>query len=194
MLCLSSFNYLSPMAEEGTTVHNYVYSSEMVEFVRRANAFCNYLEQLHGTEGRAFITESIKHLSGIYHTFLYTGKSEPVLDSSAEATVTEQEWSALFQKISMILGPHNDILRMADESEFDRSEMVNHTISEDLADLFQELRDFTTLYSLGVEELMNDAAWELGERFAEHWGAKLLRALLALNELYIKGVDPTEEE
>ena len=190
---LSSFNYLSPMAEEGTPVHNYVYSSEMVEFVRKANEFCNYLEQLKGTEGREFITESIKHLSGIYHFFMYTGKSEPVLDSIAEATVTEQEWSAMFQRISSILGPHNDILRMADEHEFDRSEMVNHTISEDLADLFQELRDFTTIYSLGVDELMNDAAWELGERFAEHWGTKLLRALLALNELYIRGVDPTEE-
>jgi hypothetical protein len=193
MHSLSSFNYLSPMAEEGTPVHNYVYSSEMVEFVRKANEFCNYLEQLKGTEGRKFITESVKHLSGIYHFFLCTGKSEPVLDSTAEATVTEQEWSALYQKISMILGPHNDIFRMAEVHEFDRSEMVNHTISEDLADLFQELRDFTTIYSLGVDELMNDAAWELGERFAEHWGTKLLRALLALNELYIKGVDPTGE-
>jgi hypothetical protein len=181
------------MEEEGTQVHKYVYSREMVEFVKSANDFCNFLEQLKGTEGREFIFESIEHLSGVYHAFLITGKSEPLLDSPMEASVTEQEWSALFQKISRILGPHNDILRMADEEEFDRSELVIHTISEDLSDLFQDLKDFTVIYSLGMEDLMNDAAWELGERFAESWGAKLLRALRALHKLYVKGIDPTED-
>ncbi len=41
---------------------------------------------------------------------------------------------------------------------------------------------------------MNDAAWELNVRFVEHWGKKLLRALQALHELYVSGVDPTEKE
>ena len=68
--------------------------------------------------------------------------------------------------------------------EFDRSEMVRHTISEDMADLYQEIKDFTVTYSRGMEELMNDAAWELGERFSEHWGKKLLLSLLALHDLY----------
>jgi hypothetical protein len=182
------------MQEEGTPVHNYVYSSEMVEFVKAADGCCTFMEQLNGTEGRAFVTESVKHLSGVYHTFLSTGESEPVLESPSEPTVTEQDWSALFQQILMILGPHNDVLRMADEGEFDRSELVNHTISEDLADIYQELRNFTSIYCLGIEEMMNDAAWELKERFGEHWGAKLLRALPALHELYVSGVDLTEKE
>jgi len=44
-----------------------------------------------------------------------------------------------------------------------------------------------------MEELMNDAAWELKEHFAEHWGKKLLRSLTALHDLYVKGIDPTEQ-
>jgi hypothetical protein len=165
-----------------------------LDFVKAANACCAFLEDLKGTEGKSFITDLIKHLSGVYTTFISTGETEPVLESPPEPAVSEQEWSSLFQKIAMILGPHNDILRMAKEEEFDRSELVNHTISEDVADLYQELRDFTSIYSHGIEELMNDSAWELRERFAEHWGAKLLRALLALHELYVSGVDPSEKE
>ena len=191
---MAAFDYLCSMQEEGPPVHNYVYSSEMLAFVKAADACCAFLEQLTDIEGKAFIIESVKHLSAVYASFLNTGKSEPVLESPSEPTVTEQEWSELFQRIAMILGPHNDILRMADEGEFDRSEVVNHTISEDLADLYQDLRDFTSIYSRGVEEFMNDAAWELGEHFAEHWGAKLLRALQALHELYVTGVDPSEKE
>lgn len=181
------------MQAEGTSVHNYVYSSEMVEFVKAANGCCTFLDELQGTEGRDFIIDMVRHLSGVYFTFLSTGESEPIMDSSGEATVTEQEWSSMFQRVARILGPHNDILRMADEGEFDRSELVKHTISEDLADMYQELRDFLAIYSLGIEELMNDAAWELKERFGEHWGAKLLRALLALHELFVSGVDPNEK-
>jgi uncharacterized protein DUF5063 len=171
-----------------------VYSSEMVNFVRAANACCAFFENLKGTEGKEFITESVRNLSSVYSNFLYTGESEAVYDSPGEATVSEQDWSELFRKIAQILGPYNDTLRLADEGEFDRSEVVSHTISEDLADLYQELRDFTSIYSCGVEELMNDAAWELNIRFTEHWGKKLLRALQALHELYVSGLDPREKE
>ena len=181
------------MQDEGTPVHNYVYSSALVEFVKTANACCEFLEQLTDIEGRIFVVDSVRHLSSVYAGFLKTGETEPVLESPGEPTVTEQEWSALFQRIAMILGPHNDVLRMAEEGEFDRSELVNHTISEDLADIYQELRNFTSIYSRGMEELMNDAAWELKEHFTEHWGAKLLRALQALHILYVSGIDPSEK-
>jgi hypothetical protein len=182
------------MQEEGAPVHDYVYGTALVEFVKAANEYCAFMEELKGDEGRSFIEDSIRHLSSVYARILRTGDTETVFETPAEPTVTEQEWSTLFQKIAMILGPHNDILRMAREGEFDRSELVNHTISEDLADLYQELRDFTIIYSRGIEELMNDAAWELKERFIEHWGVKLLRALQALHELYVEGIDPSEEE
>lgn len=182
------------MQEKASPVHNFVYSSELLAFVKAANTCCSYLEELKSDEGRAFIIESLKHLSTVYTTFLELGETEPVLESGLEPAVTEQEWSALFQKVAGVLGPYNDILRVAGEEEFDRSELVNHTISEDLADLYQELKDFTVSYSLGIEELMNDAAWEMKVRFGEQWGTKLLRALLALHELYVSGVDPTEKE
>jgi hypothetical protein len=182
------------MQEEGSAIHNYVYSKALVDFVRTANEFCAFLEQLSGSEGKTFITESVRYMAELYALFLKTGETEPVFDTPPETTVTEQEWSALFQRMAGILGPSNDILRVAAENEFDRSELVNHTISEDMADLYQELKDFTVIYSRGLEELMNDAAWELKVRFAEHWGMKLLRALSALHLLYVADVDPSEEE
>ena len=189
-----SFYYICCMDEESGSVHNYVYSNALVEFVKAANEFCRFLEELEGTEGKAFISESVAQLADLYVLFLRVGETEPVFDSSPEPTVTEQEWSALFQRIAGILGSSNDILRMAGEDEFDRSELVNHTISEDMADIYQEMRDFTVIYARGLEELMNDAAWELRVRFAEHWGTKLLRALSALHLLYVNDVDPSQEE
>jgi hypothetical protein len=182
------------MLNEESPVHNYVYSSEIVEFVRVANDYCQFLEELKDIGGKTFISTSLRHLSAVYCTFLGIGSTDPVEDSPGDPTVSEQDWSALFQRIAMLLGPHNDTIRVADEGEFDRSEVLSHTISEDMADVYQELRDFTSIYSRGVEEFMNDAGWELNERFAEHWGKKLLRALSALHELYVKGIDPSNNE
>jgi len=182
------------MQEESFSLHNYVYSSEMVGFVTAANGYCSFLERLSGQEGKAFITEAVPWFSGVYASFVKLGATEPSGEAPGDPSVTEQEWSQIYQRISLILGAHNDYLRLADENEFDDSELITHTISEDAADIYQELRDFTTIYSRGMEELMNDAAWELGERFAEHWGKKLLRSLLALHELLVTGTDPTEKK
>lgn len=182
------------MQNEEVHINTYVYSEAMLAFVKAANDCCLYLEELKGEEGKEFIPEAIKHLSALYHTFLHIGDTTAVYDSSSEPAVSEQDWSSLFQRIAAILKEHNDMVRIAGENEFDRSELVNHTISEDIADVYQELKDFTSIYSRGIEELMNDAAWELGERFTEHWGTKLLRALSALHELYIHDIDPSGEE
>lgn len=182
------------MQEESSKLHNYVYSSEMVEFVRAANGYCGFLETLSGQEGKAFIAEAVSWFSGVYASYVKLGATEPVGDVQGELTVSEQEWSRIYQRISMVLGAYNDFLRLAETDEFDDSELVTHTIAEDAADVYQELRDFTTIYSRGLEEQMNDAAWELGERFAEHWGKKLLRSLLALHNLFVAGIDPREKE
>ncbi|MFH0756542.1 MAG: DUF5063 domain-containing protein [Bacteroidota bacterium] len=181
------------MQEENPQTHSFVFSEAMVSLVKAANETATFFEGLAGTEGKAFISEAVIHLSTVYASVLKIGETEPVLDFTGEPTVTEQEWSGIFQRIAQILGGHNEILRPAEEDEFDRAELVIHTISEDLSDVYQELRDFTSLFSRGIEEIMNDAAWELKERFADHWGKKLLRALTALHDLYVAGIDPTAE-
>ena len=190
---MGAFDYLCAMQNEKPHIHSFVYSESVVVLVKAANETATFFEKLQGTEGKAFISEAIVHLSSVYASILKTGQTEPVDDSAGEPAVNEQEWASIFHRMAKILGAHNEILRPAEEGEFDRGELVIHTISEDLADVYQELRDCTALYSRGIEEIMNDAVWELKERFADHWGKKLLRALSALHNLYVSGVDPTAE-
>jgi hypothetical protein len=181
------------MQEENHNFHTFVYSPEMVAFARAANEYSVFLEEAKGLEGREFIETSVRLLADLYSAILKVGETEPLLGSTGEPTVTEQEWSDVYQRVAVLLGTYNEILRPAEENEFDRSELVPHTISEDMADIYQEMRDFTSIYGRGMEELMNDAAWELKERFEEHWGLKLLRCLSALHHLYVTGINPAEQ-
>lgn len=179
------------MIEEELNDH-IVYSPEVVEFVRLSNSYCLLLEGLPEIGSEEFVEDSLSLLSSIYSLVIKMKRTEPVLDGGSEKFVSEQLWSGIYQKIAQLLGSNNEYLRKAGEDEFDRSDLVTHTISEDLSDVYQELRDFTELYSRGLEEIMNDALWEIQENFGEHWGGKLLNALSALHQVYIKGVDPDE--
>jgi len=181
------------MQVDPDAIRAYVYSDEIVALVKAANEAASFLEELKGKETGAFLSETPLILVYVYTAMLESGETEPVFEEGTEPVVSEQEWATVYQQVAGILGASNAFLRPAEEDEFDRSELVTHTISEDLADVYQELRDFTTNYSRGIEEIMNDAAWELRERFNEHWGKKLLRALLAIHNLSVAGTDPTIE-
>jgi hypothetical protein len=170
-----------------------VYAPEVLEFVRSANAYCSWLEESDQMEPVDFIRSALGMLSRVYHHLVSMELPEPVMESGNEKFVTEQDWSAVFQKVLHLLGRHNDYLRIAEEDEFDRSELVTHHVSEDLADIYQDLKDFTLQYRQGIEEIMNDAVWEVMDNFENYWGSKLLHALQALNALYVNKIDPSED-
>ena len=128
---------------------NGVYAPELLEFVRLANDFCKWLEKSETLSGTKFISESVQLLPEIYYRASILKETEPVLESGNEKFVTEQDWSEIYQKVLHLLGPHNSYLRIAANDEFDRSDLSTHTISEDLADIYQDLKDFTRQFRQG---------------------------------------------
>lgn len=62
-------------------------------------------------------------------------------------------------------------------------EPITAYISENLADIYQELKDMAAAFQTGQEEVMNDAVLACLVAFREHWGQKLLNAMRALHAL-----------
>ncbi|MCA1746649.1 MAG: DUF5063 domain-containing protein, partial [Bacteroidales bacterium] len=181
------------MTEQENIQGKGVYAPEVLEFVRSANDYCHWLDDSEQTGAVGFIRSSLQIISKVYHSAVCMEEVEPVMESSNEKFVTEQDWSSVYQKVMNLLGKHNEYLRIADDDEFDRSDLVTHKISEDLADIYQDLKDFTLQYRQGIEEIMNDAVWEVMDNFDNYWGIKLLNALNALNKLYVSKVDPESD-
>ncbi len=170
-----------------------VYAPEVLEFVRSANNYCSWLEEASEMKPTDFISASLRLLSGVYQSAVAVERTEPMLETGNERFVTEQDWSGIYQAVLQLLGRHNAYLRIADGEEYDRSDLVSHNISEDLADIYQDLKDFTLQYRQGIEEIMNDAVFEVMDNFDNFWSEKLLHALQALNKLFISRTDPLEE-
>lgn len=71
---------------------------------------------------------------------------------------------------------------------------IKQNISENLADIYQPLKDFICVYQLGFDQTMNDALVICREHFAEFWGQRLVNVMRALHEVrYSKQTDTDEE-
>ena len=62
-------------------------------------------------------------------------------------------------------------------------EPITAYISEDIADIYQEIKDLACNYQTSDERVMNDALVHCMDAFDEHWGQKLLNVLRPLHAL-----------
>ena len=60
---------------------------------------------------------------------------------------------------------------------------VTKSISEDLADIYQDVKNFVMQFQVGINETMHDAILECREHFRLYWGQTLVNTLRALHEL-----------
>ncbi len=170
-----------------------VYSGPVIEFVAVANEYCSYAEQAEGFEKRDFIDKSRKILSLLYYKATLLPRTEPFYEEGNEKFVTEEDWNHVHHAILKKLGKHNDYPEVFDPVYRDTEDQVGGSIAEDMADIYQDLRDFLMVYRMGTVELMNDSLWECILNFEQYWGQKLVNSLRAIHSLLCSGENLDEE-
>lgn len=163
------------------------YSRNVVEFTSAANEFCKYAE--HSVELKG--DELLKILQRIL-PFLYLKASllpslDPFFEEGNEKFVTEADWFRIHDKLRDKLGTADDFLEVFDERMNDSEGPVISSLSENLADIYQDLKDFLLLYQTGTKEVMNDALWECRQNFENFWGQKLTNSLRAIHRFIYSG-------
>lgn len=170
-----------------------VYSGAVIEFVAVANEMCSFLEQTGGFSRVDFVDKTRKILPLLYYKASLLPVTEAVLEDGTEKFVTEEDWQNVHNAILNKLGRHNDYPEVIDPVIKDTEDRVGGSIAENLADIYQDLKDFVMLYRMGTLELMNDALWECMQHFDQGWGQKLLNSLRAIHNL-IHGGESLDEE
>jgi hypothetical protein len=169
-----------------------LYSEEVLDFVRLSREYCSLLETDLDLSENEFIRFSLYSLPAIYSAMIKIPQLDSVFEEGSEKVVSEQDWSEVYRKIAGCMEGNNDFLDIPAESEFDRSELITRKVSEDMADIYQDLRDFLEVYRNAPEEVMNDALWECQNNFSGFWGSKTLRVSSALHKIYTGDVKTNE--
>lgn len=170
-----------------------VYSHNVIEFVTVTAETCLLLEKFSETDRVAFIDNFLKILPLLYLKASLVSAPESVFDDEPMRIVTEDDYNEVKTGIEQMLGPDDSYLEVFHPDMPYSDTPVAAFISEDLSDIYQELKDFAANYQTADTDVMNDALAVCLNAFAEHWGRKLLNALKALHNIrYSSGADKEE--
>lgn len=170
-----------------------IFDRNVVEFVTVAAEFCKFLEQADGMKRATFVDTSLKILPLLYLKASMMPKCETMGDEAPENYVTEETYEIIRMNLAGIMAEKDDYLDVFVTDMKYSDQPVTRYISEDLADIYQDIKDFIFVFRLGLNQTMNDALAICQENFALYWGQKLVNTLRALHDVKYAQTD-TEDE
>jgi hypothetical protein len=164
-----------------------LYSRSVVEFVAVANEFCKYAERAREIKGDELLRILQRLLPLMYLKASLLPALNPFFEEGNEKIVSEADWIRVHDILREKFGTADDYLEVFDDKIKDTEGPVTSSISENMADIFQDVKDFLLLYQTGTDEVMNDAIWECKMNFETIWGQKLLNAMRAIHKFIYSG-------
>ena len=161
-----------------------IFERNSVEFVTVAAQYCQFLENMEGMEREEFIDTVLKILPLLYVKALLLPEMELIdEDDILETCVTEENYSMMNAKLADIMGDRDDYLDVFVEDMKYSDQPITRYISEGLADIYQDIKDFIFVFRQGVNRNMHNALATCQDNFKLYWGQKLVNTLRALHEV-----------
>lgn len=156
----------------------------MLDFATIAKEYCYLVNNTEQYTAFSFVSYIIKILPMLYLKALMLPDLKIEYDSDAVTKfVSEEEWIGVRLQIKQKLGEHDNYFEL--HGRFGQSE--ESSISENLADIYQDMKDFTELISFEIEESLAEAVSEVRKTFFEYWGQRAVNSLKILNAIYTQG-------
>jgi len=160
---------------------NPVYNKNTIEFVAVAKSFCDYMDQLETTDKAGFLETTTRLLPLLYLKASLLPVNELISDDQPETFASEEQYSDLAQTIAGLLGADDAYLEVFHPDIRYSDTPVATFASENLADIWQDLFNFISVFRMGYDDTMNDALYVCRTNFEQFWGQSLVNVLRALH-------------
>lgn len=163
-----------------------VFSKYTIDFARVALEFCVFVEKVKESDKNTFVDNMTKVLPLLYLKVSIIPQIEDDYESQLESKVNENYYVQVENNISGLLGDDNLYLETFHPDIKLSDSPVAVKISEDLADIYQDLGNFIGIFKNGHKETMNDSLALCIENFKKYWGQRLVNSLRALHFIKYK--------
>ena len=160
-----------------------IFDKNSIEFVTVAAEYCGFIERARQMERKDFVDTALKILPLLYLKASLIPECELMGEGDLEIFVTEEDYELARMSVANILGAQDDYLEVFLPDMAYSDTPLKKCISEDLADIYQDLKDFIGVFQLGLNETMNDSLFVCKEHFAEFWGQRLVNTMRALHDV-----------
>lgn len=163
---------------------NPIYLRDTLEFVTVALEYCSFVETANPDSLAEFTGKATKILPLLYLKAALLPEVEPDEEADMEYPITEDMYEHVRTRIGSLLGEHDTYLEtfLPDMQYSDTP--IAASVSENMADVYQDTGNFVSLFRQGNEEVMRNAIAVCRTNFREYWGQRLLNALKALHAIH----------
>ena len=164
-------------------LNSLVYSKNVIELITVANEFCSFLERSEEMDADDFLSRLQKILPLLYLKTSMLPKFEFEAEEDLEKYVSEVDYNLIQQKVLHHTGANDDYQEVfVSGMQFSESALTV-SIAEDMADIYQDLKELVLSFRTLNEEVMEQALFECQENFSQIWGQKLVNSLRAVHNI-----------
>ena len=171
-----------------------VYSKNTIEFVAVAKSFCDYLEQTSHLEKQGFLETMVRLLPLLYLKGTLLPKNELIGEEQTEVFASETQYAMLAASIADLLGEDDAYLEVFHPDISLSDGPLASNISENIADIWQDMYNFVETFRQGYDDPMNDALYLCRTNFASFWGQSLVNVMRALHSICYPSNENEDEE
>lgn len=161
-----------------------IYSQAVIDMLTVSAEYCVMLEKLSAKPmtRQQFVGQITKVLPLLYVKAALLPEVDPEDDYLPEV-VTEDDYEEVRQAVWRLLKAGDEYLEVFTPDMAYSEGATTRTISEDLADIYQDLKNFVAIYAERNEDAMQTALARVSENFRNYWGQRLVNAMRPLHEL-----------
>lgn len=174
-----------------------VYERDILELVTVAVEFCAYVENAAEKDRKIFISTMQKLLPLLYLKGVLAPKYELTEECDADSLssfVSMENYDIVRNNVAFVMGEYDSFLDVFVEDMKYSDIPILSSVSENIADIYQDLKNFVCAYKDGTEEMRYDAIVMCKSNFENYWGQRLVNVLRALHEInYGERIDEDED-
>ena len=170
-----------------------IFEKNSIEFVTVAAEYCGFIERSQEFDKKTFVDTALKILPLLYLKASLIPECEQIGEDDLEIVVTEDDYEYIRRSVARIMGAHDDYLEVFHPDMVYSDKKKKKSISEDLADIYQDLKDFIGVFQSGLNTTMNDSLFVCKEHFSEFWGQCLVNTMRALHDVKYNSSEEDED-
>lgn len=175
-----------------------VYSQPVIDMLTVSAEYCLMLEKLSSEPSTR--TQLLGQLTKVLPLLYVKAALLPEAESLDDVdflpeVVTEDDYEEVRQAVWRLLKADDEYLEVFTPDMAYSEGATTRTISEDLADIYQDLKNFVGVFADRNEEAMQGALAKVKENFANYWGQRLVNAMRPLHDLtYTNHTNTTDDD
>ena len=162
-----------------------VYSKNVIEMLTLANEYTLFIEKSDDYSKEDVLEYLRKMFPMLYLKASLLPDIAPVNPDANERYVSEELWENIFNILRNKFQTDDEYwyINNSDISDIDP---IKASLSENIADIYQDLKDFILLYQKNMWDAKENAVYQCKVLFKERWGHIVVNALKYIHHLKYK--------